>query len=385
MQGAAYTGALLVAVICTILGSMGYRGREQVVGIDLGTTFSVVAIKFGNGTVRVIPDWSSNKLLTPSVVHYFENGTALVGAAAIPYRDSHPADTIFNSKRFIGKMFNEVEQEIKDHKYAVISMEDESAGFHLASSRRRLTPIDVGKEVLIHMQKSIESFMGYRMTTAIICVPAKFGKAEVQSTKLAFERAGFKVLRIMEEPTAAAVAYGLHETTTAKYVVVFDLGGGTLDISLLWMNGDAVNVVGTAGDDHLGGSDFDHIVQKRLVTELPNCPYSYLGLLAEQAKIRLSDVESTTITCENKETTLTRETFHRDTDKLFDRVMLPLDKVLEEAMMEPSHVNDVVLVGGATRMPKIREMIRQYFPPSTPVHMDIDPDTTVAYGAANVY
>jgi len=375
---------ILVLIIATILGAMGYRGREQVVGIDLGTTFSVVAVKLNSGEVEVIPDYISLTRLTASVVHYPANGKPLVGAQAIPYRNFDPKNTIYNSKRYIGKRHDEVEDECRNHPYDVISNEG-NATFYLPASNRNVTGMDVGADILRHLHTSIQKNRGYPMSTAVICIPAKFGTREADATKQAFEMAGFKVLRIMDEPTAAAVAYNLHKTMSPKNVLVYDLGGGTLDASLLFMNGDAVTMLGTSGNDHLGGSDFDHVVQKVLARSLPNCDGSELGVRAEEAKIALSDSETTTVNCNGETTTLSRTAFEEETKHLFDEVLKPLDALLKDSMMEPGHVNDVVLVGGATRMPRIRELLREYFGTRTPVHTYIDPDVTVAIGAANIY
>jgi len=377
----------LVLVVVTILGAMGFRGREQVVGIDLGTTFSVVAVKLNSGEVRVIPDYTSQKRLTPSVVHYPSDGKPLVGARAVPYRQTHPLDTIYNSKRFIGKRHDEVEAERKDHPYNVVPGINGTgnATFQLPLSGLNVTAIDVGADIVRHMYKSILENRGYPMTTAVICIPAKFGMREADATKIAFEKAGFKVLRVMDEPTAAAVAYNLHKTISPRNILVYDFGGGTLDASLLWMNGDAVTMLGTSGDDHLGGSDFDHIVQRLLSKSLPKCDGSQLGLLAEQAKIELSDAMTAKVECGEEQATLTREEFEEATNHLFVRALEPIDAILKESMMDAAHVSDVVLVGGATRMPKIRQLLRDYFPEKTPVHTHIDPDTTVAIGAANIY
>lgn len=375
---------ILIVIAATIAGFMGYKGREQVVGVDLGTTFSVVAFKSNAGDVRIIPDYISKKSLTPSVVHYKADGSNIVGDLAVPFRETHPKDTIYNAKRFIGKMFDEVEYEIKNHRYNVVDVAG-NATFALESSDKKIQGVDVGSDVLKHLYKSIESARGYPMSTAVICIPAKFGVPEAAATKLAFEKAGFKVLRVIDEPTAAAVAYNLHKHITPRNILVYDFGGGTLDASLLWMNGDAATMIGTQGDDHLGGSDFDHVVQKYLKPKLPECTSAELGLKSEQAKIDLSEALATKITCGEAHITFTREEFEDITKELFERAFIPVGAILKEAMMETNHVSDVVMVGGATRMPRIRTLMREYFPEETAVHTHIDPDTTIAVGAANIY
>jgi len=377
---------IFVLVAVTIAGYLGYKGREQVVGIDLGTTFSVVAYKSHAGDVTVIPDWMTGKPLTPSVVHYQADGEPLVGAQAIPYRETNPEDTIYNAKRFIGKKYSEVGEEIKTHRYKVTDPgEEKDSEFQLALAQKNVNGIEVGADVLKYLHKSIKKFRGYPMQTAVICIPAKFGAAEASATKVAFENAGFKVLRVMDEPTAAAVAYNLHKSQSPRNILVYDFGGGTLDASLLWMNGDAATMLGTHGDDHLGGSDFDHVVQDHLSKKLVKCEAAALGVLAEQAKIELSSKETTKVVCKEESADFTKKEFESIADHLFKKSLLPIAAILEEAMMEPHHVSDVVLVGGATRMPKVRQQLRDYFPEGTAVHTHIDPDTTIAVGAANIY
>merc|ERR1712217_883272 len=210
---------------------------------------------------------------------------------------------------------------------------------------------------------------------------------------------GFKVRRILDEPTAAAVAYNLHKTTGVRHVLIYDIGGGTLDTSLLYMNGKSVSVLGLAGDDHLGGSDFDRqmkeVLQAKVATARPaekalhRCDDNGLAILAEQAKILLSSQQTVQVACRADDERalamdVTRDEFEEASAKLFQRAMAPVKKVLEDQMMTADNVDDVVLVGGASRTPRIRTLLQEFMGPSKRLHTEIDPDVTVAYGAANI-
>eukprot|EP00933_Yihiella_yeosuensis_P051646 TRINITY_DN49625_c0_g1_i1.p1 TRINITY_DN49625_c0_g1~~TRINITY_DN49625_c0_g1_i1.p1 ORF type:complete len:446 (-),score=103.91 TRINITY_DN49625_c0_g1_i1:103-1326(-) len=405
------------------MAAMGYRGRPQVVGIDLGTTFSVVALKSDKG-VSIIPDHVTGRQLLPSVVTHFPNGSVLVGDAAVELRGTYSDSTIFNAKRFMGKAFGEVALEASQHPFRVsanftdnsreASATNTSAevGFVIASdanvrgtSERWVSPIDVGAAVVRHMRMSVSRHIGYDIHRAVICVPAKFSAVETQATVKAFEQAGFKVMRILEEPTAAAVAYNLHKGKGVKHVLVYDLGGGTLDVSLLYMNGKSVSVLGVAGDDHLGGSDFDHALSALLGSKFANakatsakddqasvkekCDSIGLGILAEAVKIRLSSALETEARCTDKDgfvrtMVVSRAQYEEAAKELFARSIAPVEKVLADQMMTSDDVHDIVLVGGSSRTPKIREQLRKFFGPEKKLHTDIDPDITVAWGAASI-
>jgi len=408
----------LVVLVSAILAALGFQGRPQVVGIDLGTTFSVVALKATNGTVSVIPDHITGKQLLPSVVTYTSDGKVLVGDVAVAQRGRQPERTIFNAKRFVGRQLGQVLQESADHAYRVVGNFSESskeagasnlsssAGFAIeldGKKERWVSPIDVGAEVVAHMRRSVSQHLGFEISRAVICVPAKFGFEETKATQEAFEKAGMKVMRILEEPTAAAIAYNLHKGEGVRHVLVYDIGGGTLDTSLLYMNGNAVSVLSVAGDDHLGGSDFDvqmrHLLESKLEkgdvqTEDPGtakeaCESSGLHILAEDAKIRLSSevqVESRCRASDGKDRifVISRKEFEDASSELFGRAMAPVQKVLDDQMMTSDYINDVVLVGGASRTPKLRELLQDFFGPSKRLHTEIDPDITVAWGAASV-
>mmetsp|Transcript_43924 Transcript_43924/g.127883 ORF Transcript_43924/g.127883 Transcript_43924/m.127883 type:complete len:424 (-) Transcript_43924:27-1298(-) len=413
----------LLVVVSAALAALGFRGRDQVVGIDLGTTFSVVALKSGN-KVTVLPDHLTGKLLLPSVVTYHPNGSVLVGWPAAELRGDYPSQTIFNAKRFIGRPFDEVAADAAAHPYAVAagSIQERAAngsiiddgtawaGFSLpglaapafGSGDRWVSPIDVGAEVVRHMKESVSRYVGYEIQRAVICVPAKFTWREAKATQDAFERAGFKVARVLEEPTAAAVAYNLHKGSGVRHVLVYDIGGGTLDTSLLYMNGKSISVLGVAGDDHLGGSDFDLRMRDLLLSKLPGaevaaagppptqrCHSTGMHILGEQAKIELSGAPSTEVRCladggRHLLLRVTREEFEEAAKDLFERSMAPVAKVLEDQMMTRDDVQDIVLVGGASRTPKLRALLQEFMGPDKRLHTEIDPDVTVAYGAANI-
>lgn len=401
-------GGCLV-VVSAMMAALGYRGREQIVGIDLGTTFSVVALR-QQDKVTVLPDRFTGRLLVPSVVAYMRNGT-LVGEDARARRDGFPGHTIYNAKRFIGRTMRDSADDASKHPFNVTpnasrgpdeKEEDAAAGFSVPSFRgeKWVSPIDVGAEVVKHLKLSVGAHLGYPVHRAVICVPAKFGSAETKATVKAFEQGGIKVMRVLEEPTAAAIAYNLHKGEGVRHVLVYDIGGGTLDTSLLYMNARTVNVLGVAGDDNLGGSDFDHRVQALLEAKLaagvaPGAPASGLehcatglGVLAERAKIALSGEASAEVRClaedgRSRDMRVTREEFEKASADLFARAVNPINKVLEEQHMSTDDINDIVLVGGASRMPQLRELIRQLFG-SKRMHTEIDPDVTVAYGAANI-
>jgi len=405
----------LLVLVSAVLAALGYRGRDQVVGIDLGTTFSVVALKSGD-KITIVPDYITGKLLVPSVVTHFLNGSRAVGDSAVALRGVYPSETIFNAKRFIGRSLGEVAQDADRHPYQVSANFSRSsaepsarnssalAGFVIPAEGgdRWVSPVEVAAEVVRHLKQSVASYLGYGISRTVICVPAKFTWRETKATQEAFERAGFKVARVLEEPTAAAVAYGLHRGTGVRHVLVYDIGGGTLDTSLLYMNGKSVSVLGVAGDDHLGGSDFDQRMQSLLEAKLADaalstdasqaeerCDSIGLYILAEAVKIRLSSEQRVETKCRGEDgqdriLVMTREEFEAGARDLFDRAMAPVEKVLADQMMTSLHVDDIVLVGGASRTPKIRSLLRDFFGDAKKLHTDIDPDITVAWGAASI-
>merc|ERR1719296_257968 len=344
-------------------------------------------------------------------------GLPIVGARAVELRDEHPESTIFNAKRFIGRTLGNVAEDARQHPFRVaadeanatvqaMGLDKSPAGFTVPAGRKTkwVSPVQVGAEVVKQLKRSVAEHVGYTMSQTVICVPAKFGYEEAKATQEAFELAGFRVTRVLEEPTAAAIAYNLHKGTGVKHVLVYDIGGGTLDTSLLYMNGKAVSVLGVAGDDHLGGSDFDirmrdflmkRVASAKKVEPSPdlvakhNCQKSGLLILGEETKISLSSEAAVQVMCKEedgsiRELVVTRQEFEEASDDLFQRSMAPVQKVLDHQMMTADDVNDVVLVGGASRMPKLRQLLKEFMGEEKDLHTEIDPDVTVAWGAANV-
>jgi molecular chaperone DnaK (HSP70) len=367
--------------LCAMLAHYyGLKGRQFIVGVDLGTTYSVIAIKktHGEGGVVDIIPLSDGKMLLPSVVSFLD-GEVLVGRPARSKRSDHPDKTIYNAKRFIGRTMAESESHATEVPYNVTA--NGTGPVYFTIGGMNITPVEVGKHVVGVLKDAATAFLGFEPRGAVICVPAKFGVAQTAATREAVEATGLKVQRIMEEPTAAAVAYDLHRGLEPRNVLVYDIGGGTTDVSMLFMNQGSISVQGTHGDEHLGGSDFDEAMYSVLAEKMPDCPEPRLRVLAEDAKIALSGADETTVNCE-RSLSVTRREFEASSAPLFVRSMIPVDQLLEDLMMEPRHVNDVVLVGGASRTPRLRELLRAKF--GGRVHHDIDPDVTVAWGAANI-
>ena len=295
---------IFVVVGSSVLSAFGFKGRQNTVGVDLGTTFSVVAVKT-NGTTRVIPD-DFDRLTTPSVVSYRPDGEMLVGHDAIPYLEIDPENTIFNAKRFIGRKYDDpiVKFEMPLHPFEITADdENNDVQFRVPNQQdRKIRPEDIGSAILKHLKRKCENFMGYPLIKTVVAVPAKFGLSQKKATRRAFLDAGLDVARIIDEPTAAAVAYGLHQQSHVHHVLVFDLGGGTLDTSLLHIQEGSVQVLLQDGDNHLGGEDFDQammrLLEYRIKSSNSKCSNrATLKSLAEIAKRALSRDMSTEIKC----------------------------------------------------------------------------------------
>ncbi|GLD92180.1 hypothetical protein PINS_up000713 [Pythium insidiosum] len=409
--------AALLAVGASILAQQGYRGRDHVVGIDLGTTYSVVAISQQN-KVTVIAD-SDGNVLTPSTVAFLDYGATVVGRAARAQGVRDPRHTIFNAKRFIGRSLASVLREDTDAVTASyefeVSSEDVSntstpACFRLQRQGHKpcVTPVDVGAHIVRHLRRLATQFVGHdQINKAVIAVPVDFDAAQRAATIAAFEDAGLKVSRVLEEPTAAAIAYGLHQDPSVSFILVFDFGGGTLDVSLLFSRSGSVSVVDTIGDNHLGGEDVDEIVAKHLheklataareptslssEAELP-CTPAGIRRAAEQLKRRLSEQHDASVSCVATSTSghqelvrlsMTRQELEALSESLLARTLVPIRDILHANSMTTDDIDAVVLVGGSTRIPWIREKLTEMFggrPPLT----DVDPDVAVAYGAARM-
>jgi len=368
---------------------------SKVIGIDLGTTNSCVAVIEGGDPV-VIPN-SEGARTTPSVVAVNKNGERLVGQVAKRQAVSNPTDTIFSVKRFMGRNYNEVESEIRNFPYKTKAGNGGVVNITMAGKDH--TPPEISAMVLQKMKQTAEDFLGQKVTKAVITVPAYFNDAQRKATKDAGTIAGLEVLRIINEPTAAALAYGLEKKKDQK-IAVYDLGGGTFDISVLELGDGVFEVHSTNGDTHLGGDDFDKRIIDWLVDEfvksdgvdLSRDPMAVQRLreAAEKAKIELSSTTQTSINLpfitadqngpKHLNLNLTRAKFEQLVDDLVQRTIEPCRKALADAKLSASEIDEVILVGGMTRMPRIQQVVKEFF--AKEPHRGVNPDEVVAIGAA---
>jgi molecular chaperone DnaK len=368
----------------------------KAVGIDLGTTNSVIAVVEG-GQPRVIPN-AEGARTTPSVVAFTEQGERLVGQLARRQAILNPKATIYSAKRFIGRRFDEVESELHAVSYDVVPGPDGAVRFRIRG--KLYAPEEISALVLRKLADDAAKFLGEKVTEAVITVPAYFNDAQRQATKDAGRIAGLEVLRIINEPTAAALAYGLDKKGN-ETVLVFDLGGGTFDVSILDVGDGVVEVRATAGDTHLGGDDFDRRIvdwladqfQKENGIDLRKDPQALQRLFeaSEKAKVELSAVTQTTISLpfitadangpKHLNTTLMRSTFEQITADLLERCMGPVQQAMADAKLTADDIDEVILVGGATRMPAVQNLVRRLTGGKEP-NMTVNPDEVVAIGAA---
>jgi molecular chaperone DnaK len=369
---------------------------EKIIGIDLGTTNSVVAVMEGSDP-KVIANKDGDRL-TPSVVAFNDKGETLVGVQARRQAVTNPKRTISSIKRFMGRRHNEVASEEKIVPYEVVGGPDDYV--KVQAGDQQFTPPEISAKVLRALKEAAESYLGHKVNKAVITVPAYFNDAQRQATKDAGQIAGLEVSRIVNEPTAAALAYGLDKKKDEK-IVVFDLGGGTFDVSVLDVSKDGVfQVVSTNGDTHLGGDDFDqklinHVAdsfQKEQGIDLRKDTMALQRLqeACEKAKKELSSAQSTDINLpfitadasgpKHLQLTITRAQFEQLTDDLIERCRGPVIKALEDAKLSPSEIDEVVLVGGSTRIPKVQELVKKIF--GKEAHKGVNPDEVVALGAA---
>lgn len=431
-------GGVFVAVLA-LMAKMGFRGRATIAGIDLGTTNSVICVQMpskGVGEISCIPDPLTNSAIIPSVVS-FSSRKPIAGYAAKQLIDTHPRSTIYNAKRIIGRPYNDPAVEVlrKEAQFQIVENKTENAiSGALFQIDEPLLPVfspeKIGSLVLSHLISITSKYLGHSsVKSAVIAIPAEFSPAQRHATILAYKLAGIKVLRILEEPTAAALAYGLDEKPGVEHVLVYDFGGGTLDVSILRLGKDSyVEVMGSAGDSNLGGADFDVAISRHLVAttdtnsadtmlntlsiqedqlpceNMPLCRVASFHTMAENMKINLSTgldtVNSTCYTvhkaffqkptiqniCQHlKPITiiLTRKKFDELVKKLYKKSVLPIRQVLKDLDMLKEDIDEVVMVGGTTRMPQIRELVKEELGKDY-LNVDIDPDLTVAYGAASV-
>lgn len=369
----------------------------KAVGIDLGTTNSVLAVLEG-GEPEVIINAEGSRL-TPSVVGFTKSGERLVGAPAKRQAVVNPENTIFSIKRFMGRRYEEVETERQRVPYKVVRGAKGEARVFIPAAGRDFTPEEISAMILRKLKEDAERYLGEQITEAVITVPAYFNDAQRTATKNAGEIAGLKVLRIINEPTAAAMAYGFGKERSGK-ILVWDLGGGTFDVSILEVGEGVYEVLATAGDTHLGGDDFDERIANYLADEfmkqhgidLRKDPQALQRLLeaAEKAKVELSSLPQTVINLpfitadatgpKHLDMTLTRAKFEELTADLVERCVGPFKQALSDAGLKPSDLDDVILVGGATRMPCIQELVRKLT--GREPRRDINPDEVVAMGAA---
>ncbi|ROT07774.1 molecular chaperone DnaK [Muribaculaceae bacterium Isolate-104 (HZI)] len=368
----------------------------KIIGIDLGTTNSCVAVLEGNDPV-VIPN-SEGRNTTPSIVAFVDGGERKVGDPAKRQAITNPKRTINSIKRFMGESCSQVSNEIERVPYKVVCGTNDTPRVDIDG--RDYTPQEISAMILQKMKKTAEDYLGQSVTEAVITVPAYFNDAQRQATKEAGEIAGLTVKRIVNEPTAAALAYGLDKTNKDQKIAVFDLGGGTFDISILELGDGVFEVKSTNGDTHLGGDDFDHVIIDWLADEflkdegvdLRKDPMALQRLkeAAEKAKIELSSATSTEINLpyimpvdgvpKHLVKTLTRAKFEQLADKLIQATIKPCEQALKDAGLTPKDIDEVILVGGSTRIPAIQQVVEKFFGKAP--SKGVNPDEVVAVGAA---
>lgn len=369
---------------------------SKIIGIDLGTTNSCVSVMEGNEPV-VIPN-SEGKRTTPSMVAFVENGERKIGDPAKRQAITNPVKTVFSIKRFMGETYDKVQREINRVPYKVVKGENNTPRVQIDD--RKYTPQEISAMVLQKMKKTAEDYLGHEVAEAVITVPAYFSDSQRQATKEAGEIAGLTVKRIINEPTAASLAYGLDKKDRDIKVAVFDLGGGTFDISILELGDGVFEVKSTNGDTHLGGDDFDEVIidwlaedfKKEENIDLRKDPMALQRLkeAAEKAKIELSSSSSTEINLpyimpvdgipKHLVKTLSRAKFESLADKLIQATVEPCKKALKDAGMTASDVDEVILVGGSTRIPAIQDTVKKIFQKDP--SKGVNPDEVVAVGAA---
>lgn len=369
--------------------------KSKMIGIDLGTTNSCVALMEG-GEPQVISNQEGTRT-TPSVVAFTKDGEVLVGQVAKRQAITNPENTIFSIKRFMGRKFDEVQDEIKMVPYKVVKAANGDA--HVEIQGKTYSPPEISAKILMKLKQAAEDYLGSKVTEAVITVPAYFNDAQRQATKDAGKIAGLDVKRIVNEPTAAALAYGLDKKKD-ELVAVYDFGGGTFDISVLEVGENVVEVVSTNGDTHLGGDNIDQILIDFLISEFKKdqgidvskdrLVLQRLKEAAEKAKIELSSAMETEVNLpfltadasgpKHMTIKISRAKLESLTHDLLEKSFVPVKKALEDAKKKASDINEVILVGGQTRMPKMRDDVKKFF--GKDPHMGVNPDEVVAAGAA---
>lgn len=367
----------------------------KIVGIDLGTTNSVVAVMEGNEPKVIVNEEGS--LVTPSVVAFTKDGEILVGQVAKRQAVTNPENTIFSVKRFMGRAYEEVPEEMKMVPYKVIK--GSKNDIKIVAGGKEYSPPEISAMILQKLKKSAEAYLGEPVTEAVITVPAYFNDAQRQATKDAGRIAGLEVKRIINEPTASALAYGMDKTKD-QIIAVYDFGGGTFDISILEVGDNVVEVKATNGDTHLGGDNLDHRIITWMATEFKkdqgidlskdNMALQRLREAAEKAKMELSTVNETEINLpfvtadaggpKHLGMKLTRAKFESIVEDLLDRTLDPCKKAMDDAGVKPDQINEAILVGGSTRIPRTQELVKNMF--GRDPHRGVNPDEVVALGAA---
>jgi len=396
----AWLGLVLCALLALI--ATGSRAQDQenygtVIGIDLGTTYSCVGVH-KKGGVEILPNDQGNRI-TPSYVA-FTDEERLVGDAAKNQYANNPQNTIFDAKRLMGRRYSDpdVQRDAKHFPFKLINKADKPyIQVKVAGEDKVFSPEEISAMILAKMKEIAEAYLGKTVTHAVVTVPAYFNDAQRQATKDAGTIAGLNVLRIVNEPTAAAIAYGLDKKGGESHIIVYDLGGGTFDVSLLSIDEGVFEVLATAGDTHLGGEDFDNRVMDHFVNlwkkKTGNDIRSNLRTMGklkrevEKAKRTLSSQMSVKIEIEafhdgqDFTETLTRAKFEEINIDLFRRTMKPVEQVLKDSGLKKEAINDIVLVGGSTRIPKVQQLLEEAFM-GKKASKGINPDEAVAYGAA---
>ncbi len=367
----------------------------KIIGIDLGTTNSCVAVFEGNEPVVIAN--SEGKRTTPSVVGFVQGGERKIGDPAKRQAITNPKNTVYSIKRFMGENWQQTEKEISRVPYTVVN---ENGYPRVDIEGRKYTPQEISAMILQKMKKTAEDYLGQEVTDAVITVPAYFSDSQRQATKEAGQIAGLNVRRIVNEPTAAALAYGVDKTNKDMKIAVFDLGGGTFDISILDFGGGVFEVLSTNGDTHLGGDDFDQVIIDWLVQEFKNdegadlksdpMAMQRLKEAAEKAKIELSSSTSTEINLpyimpvggvpKHLVKTLTRAKFEQLAHSLIQACLEPCQKAMKDAGLSTSDINEVILVGGSSRIPAVQTLVKNYF--GKEPSKGVNPDEVVAVGAA---
>jgi heat shock protein 5 len=388
---------MTLALACqTVVSEESKMGT--VIGIDLGTTYSCVGV-FKNGRVEIIANDQGNRI-TPSYVAFLDNGDRIVGDGAKNQATINPENTVFDVKRLIGRKYSDksVQSDKKLVPYEIVSQQDKPfVEVTVAGKTSKYAPEEISAMILSKMKGTAEIFLGKEINNAVVTVPAYFNDAQRQATKDAGTIAGLKVERIINEPTAAAIAYGMDKTGGEANVLVFDLGGGTFDVTLLTIDSGVFEVLATNGDTHLGGEDFDQRVMQyfiKMMKKKSNTDISgekralqKLRKEVERVKRALSSQQQARLEIENLvegfdlSETLTRARFEELNNDLFKKTLGPVGKVMEDADVSKSEVDEIVLVGGSTRIPKVQQLISEYFGGKEP-SKGINPDEAVAFGAA---